>query len=97
METITEQSLIVSADDLAVADLDGEAVILDPNSGRYYGLNDVGRRILELAQKPRSVGELLEALQQEYEVDAELLEKDVVAFLQEMESNELIQREAPSR
>ena len=88
---ITEQSTIAVVPGLTAADLGGEAVVLDPNSGRYYGLNELGARIFDLTRKPRSVERIMEALLQEYDVEAEKLKEDLLAFLHEMEQRQLIE------
>jgi hypothetical protein len=87
---ISRSSVIQAAGDLCVADLGGDAVVLDSNGGRYYGLNEVAARILELVQEPRSVGDVVTLMRQEYDVPDEVLEKDVIQFLEEMEDHELV-------
>lgn len=88
---VTEHSTVVVKHGLTAADLGGEAVVLDPHTGRYYGLNELGARIFELSQKPRSVDRIVTALLQEYDVAAAQLKADVVTFLREMETRELIE------
>lgn len=88
---VTEQSTVMVTPGLTAADLGGEAVVLDPNTGRYYGLNELGARIFELARKPRSVERIMHALLQEYEVEADKLRADLLAFLHEMEQRQLIE------
>ena len=94
---ITDRSTVVVTQGLTAADLGGEAVVLDAKSGRYYGLNELGARIFELARKPRSVERLATILLQEYDVEAEKLKEDLLAFLHEMEQRQLIEvtNEAP--
>lgn len=87
---ISRSSVIQAAGDLCVADLGGDAVVLDSNGGRYYGLNEVAARILELVKEPRSVGDVVALMQEEYDVPDEVLEKDVIHFLEEMEDYELV-------
>jgi hypothetical protein len=87
---VTEQSTVVVTPGLTAADLGGEAVVLDHNTGRDYGLNELGARIFELARKPRSVERIMQALLQEYEVEADKLRVDLLAFLHEMEQRNLI-------
>lgn len=88
---VTEHSTVVVTPGLTAADLGGEAVVLDPHTGRYYGLNELGARIFELAQKPRSVERIMAALLQEYDVEESQLQADLLAFLREMESRRLIE------
>lgn len=73
------------------ADLDGETVILHLESGTYYGLSEVGARIWTLIQEPKSVGDVRDALLEEYDVEPDLCERDVLALLVELASHNLIE------
>lgn len=85
------KTIVVAVKSLTSADLEGEVVVLDMESGQYYGLNEVGARILELVQEPQSVEAIVEALSKEYDVEKSRLEQDVVGFLQDMESHRIIE------
>lgn len=87
---IDNSSVIVISDNLTVADLDGEAVILDQNEGMYYGLNEVGAYMLKLVEQPRIVQEIIDIMIDEYDVEVERLRSDVFAFLEEMHDNGLV-------
>ena len=91
MAVLSPDLLIVASDTVATADLGGESVLLDPTSGRYFGLNEVGTRIFELLSEPRSVSDLVDILVQEYEVGASRLRSDVEQFVGEMMSRGLIE------
>jgi hypothetical protein len=90
-EKITVNSIVVVTKDQVSADLSGEAAILNLKSGIYYGLDAVGARIWKLIQEPRSVNEINDALVQEYDVDPDRCEKDLLALLEELLSKELIE------
>ncbi len=77
--------------DLMMADLEGEAVLLDMESGRYFGLNEVGTSVWVLIKEPRTVSEILQVLKHEYKVDELQLQQDVMAFLEAMNARQLIQ------
>jgi hypothetical protein len=64
--------------------LGDELVALDLESGRYFGLNEVGSRIWDLLQTPRSLGSIQEALLQEYEVPADDLWRDLESLISEL-------------
>lgn len=89
----SRESIIHASEHLSVADLGGEAVVLDVNEGRYYGLNEVGARIIDLVRQPRKVEELVGLVGQEYEAHPEELERDVVQFLEELMAHALIRVE----
>ena len=64
--------------------LDGEAVVVLPTQGRVKVLNEVGARVWELADGRRTVAEIVEILTGEYAADPEVIEQDVVAFLEQL-------------
>jgi hypothetical protein len=88
--TVNSKSLVRTAENLTVADLSGEAAILDRASGRYFGLNEVGARVFVLAQSPLAVDELVSQISSEYDVAPEQLRDDVIAFISTMVENRLM-------
>lgn len=90
---VNESSKICAAKHLASATApdEGETVIVDPVSGRYYGLNDYAVRVWTLIQQPRSVGELRDALLAEYEVAPDELLEDMTALILELAAAGLVE------
>ena len=84
-------SRVIAARDQVSCDLGGEAAILQLASGTYYGLNPVGARVWALLQQPRTVREIHDALLAEYEVGPEQCERDLVALLQTLAAERLIE------
>lgn len=82
-----------SASPLA-AEVDGELVMLDPATSRYFGLADTGMRIWSLLEVPQSIDGLVDVLVEEYEVDRSRCETDVAEFLARLEQVGLV-TEAP--
>ena len=83
-------SIVVSAENNLSCDLKGEAVILNLESGTYFGLNPMGARIWELIQKPAKVSNVLCKLLEEYDVDASICEADLVSFLNQLKEQNLL-------
>src|SRR5690348_4964282 len=81
MSRLTLATIVAARSQQVSADLEGEAVILDLERGRYYGLNEVGARVWSLVQEPRSVSEIRDCLLGEYAVDASQCEADLFALL----------------
>ncbi len=71
-------------------ELDGEAVLLNLDKGEYYGLNAVGMRAWALLAQPCDLAGLVEALVGEFDVQREVLQADLSAFLQELEREGLL-------
>jgi hypothetical protein len=90
MSPVTQQSTVVATDRQVSSDLGGEAVILQLESGVYFGLNEVGAAIWALIREPRAVKEIEDAILAEFAVDAERCQQDVVAILQEFQAEGLI-------
>lgn len=62
-------------------DLDGEAVLLATESGKYFGLNEVGTRMWSLLHLHGDVEAVCHALLAEYDVPEARLREDVVQFV----------------
>lgn len=69
---------------------DAALVLLDPESGQYYTLDEVGARIWELADGARSASEIAEALEQEFDAPPETIRADLLDLLQELSSSDLV-------
>lgn len=83
----------MAAKDQASSDLGGEVAILNLKAGVYYGLDAVGARIWSLIQEPRTVNEIRNILLEEYEVEPERCERDLLVLLQRLATEGLIEVE----
>ena len=90
---LLRDSIVRVANEQVSCDLAGEAVILSLTSGQYFGLNEVGARIWNLIQEPKTVGSVLDAVLDEYDVALDQLERDLFALLEQMVVNDLIEVE----
>lgn len=90
-KTMDRETRVTAAKDQVSCDLAGEVAILNIKSGIYYGLDEVGSSVWDLIQQTKTVAEVRDALLQEYDVDAETCERDLIALLRELSSKELIE------
>ena len=74
-----------------------EVVILGLQDSAYYGLADVGARIWDLLQTPRTLSDIVEILVAEYEVTAERATEDLRLLLGQLESRGLVAITHPDR
>lgn len=81
------------SDDVVFRELDGEAVILNLDSGIYFGLDDVGTRFWQLIEQDGRVALALEALESEYDVETEVLRADVDRLVTALVEKGLMVRE----
>jgi hypothetical protein len=74
-----------------VRHLDGESVLLNLESERYFGLDATGTRVWELATSQPCIALALEQLQDEYEVEPEILREHLAEVLSGLVENGLLQ------
>jgi hypothetical protein len=74
-----------------------ETVILDLGSGTYFGLEEAGSRIWQLLTEGKTLGEVCDAVLEEYDVEREVLECDVLELTQQLRRQGLltIDRQSP--
>ena len=88
---ISERSTVVVTKDQVSADLSGEAAILNLKTSTYFGLNTVGASIWKLIQEPKTVSQIRDAITQEYDVEPDRCEHDILELLQDLSKNGLIE------
>jgi len=88
---ISRSSVVVACEGNISCDLAGEAALLDFKSGTYYGLDEVGARIWKLIAEPRVVGDICGTIVAEYDVEADVCERDVIALLGELIARGLVE------
>ena len=87
MEPATATRTILLQDSFAISgdaifrELDGEAVILNLDTGIYFGLNTTGTRIWNLIAEQGSLQKVLEAMAEEYEAPPNSLESDILQLV----------------
>lgn len=90
----TLASKVHIGEEVLFREIDGEAVILHQETGKYYGLDEVATRMWTLLLRYGQVEPVYRELLQEYEVDAERLRQDLLRFVDELASRHLIQIES---
>jgi len=67
-----------------------ELVMMSVEKGNYLGLSEVGARIWELIETPKSFDEVLAVLLSEFDVPAETCRAEVEAFLAKLASRDAV-------
>jgi hypothetical protein len=71
-----------------------EIVMLDVDSGFYFGLNSVGSIIWTYLKEPVSHLELIEKLLEQFEIDRDTCEKETEAFLLQLLEKNIVRKVA---
>ncbi|GHA58853.1 hypothetical protein GCM10008927_25640 [Amylibacter ulvae] len=81
--------------DILATTMDGEVVMMSVDDGTYYSLSSgVGAMVWELLETPKSIGELVAGIQQEFEVSTKECESDVRDLLKSLQKQKLVDQEA---
>ena len=65
-------------------------ILLTPESGEYFSLDEVGSRIWQLADGSRSAREIAELLRVEYDAPLDEIEADTMELLSELDGRRLL-------
>jgi len=88
---VTMDSTVVAVSDQVSADLQGESIVLGLDKGLYYSLDEVGALVWSLLPEPRRVTEIRDRVVAEFDVDEPTCERDVLAFLDQLQTEGLIE------
>ncbi|MBV9470688.1 MAG: PqqD family protein [Abitibacteriaceae bacterium] len=85
-------SRVVAADksQVVACDLEGEVALLNLHNQTYYSLDPIGAYIWRRLDNPQSVADLLQSLLQEYAVEAEPCQQDLLRLLERLHEAGLI-------
>jgi hypothetical protein len=86
-----DHSTVLSQSGGALAtEVDGEIVLIGIDTGQYYGLDAVGSAIWRGLEEPCRVDDLCARLQADFDGDAETIEHETLAFLDQLAARKLI-------
>lgn len=77
-------------DDVLFQELQGETVLLNLNSGVYFGLDPVGTRMWRLIVEKEQLAEVARSIVAEFDVSEEQCAADLLALVTKLESRGLV-------
>lgn len=81
---IVLDSTVSPSDDAVFRELEGESVLLNLETGMYYGLDAVGTRAWQLASSAGSLRAVRDALVEEYDAEPAVIERDLLALAESL-------------
>ena len=87
---IGEATLIHRTASVLTAEIDKQIVMMDIESGRYLGLDDIGSVIWQRLETPRTFGELVDGLVADYDADRSVIADDVRKLLLDMAAHDVV-------
>lgn len=88
--TFSLDSRLRVPDTVVFRELDGEAVVLNLESGIYFGLDAVGTRMWRLVEAHQVLEPVSAALAAEYDAPADRLEADLLRFVGDLHAKGLL-------
>lgn len=82
--TISFSDRVTVPDDVLISNLQDESVLLNLDSERYYGLDDVGTRFVSVLTTSDSIETAYERLRNEYDVDPQVLRNDLLVLIENL-------------
>ena len=89
--SISFEKKVVIPKDVLVNELQGESVLLNLDNENYYGLDEVGTRMWAVLKESETIQAAYDSLVDEYEVEPEVLRKDLEALIQHLLDEGLVQ------
>jgi hypothetical protein len=88
---LSPSSVVVASSEQVSCPLGEESAILNLKNSVYYGLNEVGARVWNLVQQPRSIAEVRDAIADEYEVEPGRCEREIIDIVQKLKDEGLVE------
>lgn len=88
---LTIDAKISIPEDVLFREVDGEAVLLNIESGKYFGLDEIGTRMWQLLSEHEKIGDAFSRLSGEYDVDEDKLRQDLLGFIEKLSGSGLLQ------
>lgn len=76
-------------DDIILAEVEGEGMMIDVEKGTSYFLNETALLLFKMMKEGNSIDEIKEAMLKEYDVDEADVENDIREFISELDRKEV--------
>lgn len=88
---LNDKYRITNTDRLVWREVDGEVVVLDPETGAFYSGNGLATLIWNALAKETPLSEIRKEILQRCDVKAEQVEADIQEFIEELQQQGLIE------
>lgn len=93
IQAISNRHRVCQVDGNLVTDMGGEKVMLSIKNGKYYNLGEVGGQIWDHMENLITIPELITRLVEQYDIEKNECEKQVIPFLDHLVAEGLIHSE----
>lgn len=89
----TETAALRRSGDILTSDINGEMVLLNPETGDCYSLTGVGATLWQLVADPSTIDQLVDGVCAYFDVEPDVARADTERFLEELIDEGLVLRE----
>ncbi|MBD8071111.1 lasso peptide biosynthesis PqqD family chaperone [Bacillus sp. PS06] len=89
-KVVSLTSIVEKTEGNIVCDMNGEKVMLSIENGKYYNFGKVGGDIWVYINSVRTVSDITQFLQDDYEIDQEQCEQQVLNFIESLYKENLV-------
>ena len=89
MMGLTAETMIARSDTALSTEVDGEAVLIGIETGRYYGLDAIGTAIWKGIEQPCRLDALCARLIEDFEGDPAVIEQETRTFVAQLVERDL--------
>jgi len=87
---LSERFVVAMKDDIILAEVDGEGMIIDVEKGTSHFLNETALLLFKMMKEGNSIDEIKEVMLKEYDVDEADVEKDIREFISKLEKKAVL-------
>jgi hypothetical protein len=88
---INKNAIISKSTGLLEAPMDDSLALMSIESGKYYGLNSIGRAIWENIEEEKSFQDIVTSLINRFEIDEITCEEQCKEFIKELKQRNMIE------
>lgn len=90
MSDLSLDTIIQRSDNFVAAAIEGDTVMMNVESGHYFGLDDIGTAAWEALQQPQSIAQIRDQLLQQYDADETQCGNDLIDFFGELLAQDIV-------
>lgn len=87
---LSSDEVLIRAEGVVEAEVDGEQILLSPVDFSYFGLTGTGGHVWTLIDGVRSIDDIIDQLQSDYEADGDEIRDDVLSFVEALKLSGLV-------
>tara|TARA_Y100001935_G_C17203156_1_gene456092 strand:- start:415 stop:696 length:282 start_codon:yes stop_codon:yes gene_type:complete len=74
----------------AFSDHEGEKVILNVDTGKYFKLNSIGSKVFNLMTEDKNIETIIATIAKDFDCNFETIKEDILAFIKHCEDLSLV-------